>query len=381
MRHDEIWVVLLQCLNSFYSSWRWVNHNKTVEVKGRVKSPPLQAARCSSIELNMRRLMNFHPSSLSLSLFLFLPPEFVFPYPEDDRGVQARLVWDQRGLVRLPVFPTKRVNWVSSSYGRFTAEDFLQARQCLEKQTSSSGFCPDCVNMEAGAAVNPFVRSHSAVFCLLQRLVSDVNTSFLLAFCYSRQSYWLWPPSCGCCLCLWHSVFSQLSMRCWQKHPWTQHQRKMAQSSNRSFTWLPMYWWPLKGSRDWGLCFGILAGAICHARAVCVLVVLGHKVCSVPACLRRSICGSLPCLCLVTPFTSECRWEHMSSRTNEKYKLNWTDRDGIKPRREAASQAGRGSHTRSQSMWTGRSARFGSDSVLSSHIRTLIPSARDEEQQ
>lgn len=42
-------------------------------------------------------------------------------------------------------------------------------------------------------------------------------------------------------------------------------------------------------------------------QGLCVLVVLGHKVCGVPACLRRSICGSLPCLCLVTPFTSECR--------------------------------------------------------------------------
>lgn len=212
--------------------------------------------------------MNGFSSLLSLSLFLFAPSEFVFPYPEDDRGVQARLVWDQRELVHLPVFSTKQVNWVSSSYDQFT--DCLQAHQRLQEQTLSSRFCPDCVNVEAGAAVNPFVCSHSAVFCLLQRLVSDDNTSFLLAFCYSRQSYWLWPPSCGCCLCLCHSVFSQLSICCLQKHPWTQHQRKMAQSSNRSFTWLPVCWWPLKGSRDWGLCFGILAGAICHAKAVCV---------------------------------------------------------------------------------------------------------------
>lgn len=37
------------------------------------------------------------------------PPESVFPYPEDDGGVQARVVWDQRGLVCLPLLSSEQV--------------------------------------------------------------------------------------------------------------------------------------------------------------------------------------------------------------------------------------------------------------------------------
>lgn len=325
--------------------------------------------------------MNFHPSSLSLSFSHPSPrvcvsasrrwwrctsptgvrPERTGPstcFPHKTGKLSVFLLWTvySRGFPSSPSAPT---------------ETNVQLFVLIQK-------------MEAGAAVNPFVCSHSAVFCLLRWLVSDVNTSFRLAFCYSRQSYWLWPPSCGCSLCLCHSVFS--SCRCtagrntperntkekWLSHPIAHSLDSPCADGH---------------SREAGTGGCVLASWQVPSvmQGLCVLVVLGHKVCSVPACLRRSICRSLPCLCLVTPFTSECRWEHMSSRTNEKYKLNWTDRDGIKPRREAASQAGRGSHTRSRSMWMGRSARFGSDSwrdsVLSSHISTLIPAARDQEQQ
>lgn len=55
------------------------------------------------------------PLLISIPISLLFPPEFVFPYPEDDGGVQARLVWKQRGVVRLPVLPTEQVSLVKAT--------------------------------------------------------------------------------------------------------------------------------------------------------------------------------------------------------------------------------------------------------------------------
>lgn len=63
----------------------------------------------------------------------------------------------------------------------------------------------------------------------------------------------------------------------------------------------------------------------------------------------------------------------MSTCTNEKYELNWTDRNGTQPSREAASLAG--SHTGSPSMWDNVEG-----TMSNRHIGTLIPAARDEGQ-
>lgn len=113
-------------------------------------------------------------SSLSRPLSRSLS-EFVFPDPEDDGGVQARLVRDQRGLVSLPVFPTKQVSRAFYSHAQaFVSSWPLRARTCPQELQSRHFSAPT-----VGAAA----------FCRLPRQVRDVNTSSLLSLFYSRQSY------------------------------------------------------------------------------------------------------------------------------------------------------------------------------------------------
>lgn len=54
---------------------------------------------------------------------------------------------------------------------------------------------------------------------------------------------------------------------------------------------------------------------------VCVGGVGRGSVCGVPACLRRSICISLPRYAV---YVCVCVREHMCMCANEKYKLKWT---------------------------------------------------------
>lgn len=78
----------------------------------------------------------------------------MFPHPEDDGGVQARLVRDQRGLVSLPVFPTKQVS------GACRAR-YSHAQPPLPGKERSA---PAGVLF---AAVRPLFGSHRGSCCLL----------------------------------------------------------------------------------------------------------------------------------------------------------------------------------------------------------------------